>query len=176
MLKAKVGIRNLGPHLRNCAIWRTTKSIADLRTKKSCGNWEFDFLNSATLHSLLPFPLLSTKDIFRTVCFSRNQKLALKGQQHEIFYLQYFFHESTGFHSQKYAERCGSEALKLRTSGKIVRNSRVAVAEQHFFKKLRNCDYRSASFKLQNCNCRLKKSCACPPLVKSINVYILSNR
>jgi hypothetical protein len=33
----KLGIRNLSPHLRNSAILRTTKSIAELRTKKSCG-------------------------------------------------------------------------------------------------------------------------------------------
>ncbi len=33
----KVGIRNFSPHLRNSAILRTGKSIAELRTKKSCG-------------------------------------------------------------------------------------------------------------------------------------------
>jgi hypothetical protein len=32
-----VGIRNLSPHLRNSEILRTTKLIAELRTKKSCG-------------------------------------------------------------------------------------------------------------------------------------------
>jgi hypothetical protein len=32
-LSAKVGVRNLSPHLRNSAILRTTKSIAELRTK-----------------------------------------------------------------------------------------------------------------------------------------------
>jgi hypothetical protein len=31
-----------------------------------------------------------------------------------------------------------------------LQNCDVAVAEQRFFKKLRNCDCRSASFKLQN--------------------------
>ncbi len=36
-LLPKVGIRNLSPHLRNSAILRTTISIAELRTKKSCG-------------------------------------------------------------------------------------------------------------------------------------------
>jgi hypothetical protein len=36
MKLAKVGIRILSPHLRNSAILRTTKSIAELRTKKSC--------------------------------------------------------------------------------------------------------------------------------------------
>jgi hypothetical protein len=33
----KVGIRNFSPHLCNSEILRTTKSIAELRTKKSCG-------------------------------------------------------------------------------------------------------------------------------------------
>jgi hypothetical protein len=85
VLKAKVGIRNLGPHLRNCAILRTTKSIAELRTKKSCGTAIADLENLTSVIPQLstascPFPLLSTKDIFRTVCFSGNQKFALKGQ------------------------------------------------------------------------------------------------
>jgi hypothetical protein len=31
-----MGIRNLNPHLCNSAILRTTKSIAELRNKKSC--------------------------------------------------------------------------------------------------------------------------------------------
>jgi hypothetical protein len=37
VLLPKVGIRNFSPHLRNSAILRTIKSIAELRTKKSCG-------------------------------------------------------------------------------------------------------------------------------------------
>jgi hypothetical protein len=56
---AKVGIRNLSPHLRNSAILRTTKTSAELRTKKKlrncdCGPWKFDFCNSSTFRSLLP--------------------------------------------------------------------------------------------------------------------------
>ncbi len=42
-------------------------------------------------------------------------------------------------------------------------NYGVAVAEQHSFKKFQNDDCRSASFKLRNCDCGLKKGCACPP-------------
>jgi hypothetical protein len=42
---AKLGIRNLSPHLRNSAILRTTKSIAELRTKKSCGTAIADLQN-----------------------------------------------------------------------------------------------------------------------------------
>jgi hypothetical protein len=45
LLLSKVGIRNLSPHLRNSAILRTTKSIAELRTKKSCGNVIADLQN-----------------------------------------------------------------------------------------------------------------------------------
>ncbi len=57
----KVGIRNLSPHLRNSAILRTTKSIAELRPKKSCETTIADLQNltSATFCSLLPVPLLS---------------------------------------------------------------------------------------------------------------------
>ncbi len=42
---AKVGIRNFSPHLRNSAILRTTKLIAELRTKKSCGTAIADLQN-----------------------------------------------------------------------------------------------------------------------------------
>jgi hypothetical protein len=45
IFRAKVGIRNLSPHLRNSAILRTTKSIAELRTKKSCGTTIADLQN-----------------------------------------------------------------------------------------------------------------------------------
>jgi hypothetical protein len=37
ILNPQVGICNLSPHLRNSAILWTTKSILELRTKKSCG-------------------------------------------------------------------------------------------------------------------------------------------
>ncbi len=38
-------LRNFSPHLRNSAILRTTKTIAELRTKKSCGTAIADLLN-----------------------------------------------------------------------------------------------------------------------------------
>ncbi len=53
--------------------------------------------------------------------------------------------------------------LKLRTSEKIaMRSCGLAVAEQHFFIKLRNCDCGSAFFKLRNCDCGLKKKLRVP--------------
>jgi hypothetical protein len=75
----------------------TTKWFAELRTKKSCGTAIADLQN---LTSAIPqlsavsgqFKLISSpfslaqdglkinQNIFRTVCFYRNQKLALKGQ------------------------------------------------------------------------------------------------
>ncbi len=42
---SKVGIRNFSPHLRNSAILRISKSIAELRTKKSCGTTIADLQN-----------------------------------------------------------------------------------------------------------------------------------
>ncbi len=57
----------------------------------------------------------------------------------------------------------------MRTSKK---NCDCGVVEQHFFKKLRNCDCGSASFKLRNCDCRLKKGCACPPLISYTTLSI----
>jgi hypothetical protein len=57
-----VGIRNLSPHLRNSAILRTTKSVAELRTKKSCGTEIADLQNLtfATIRIVLPISLLSS--------------------------------------------------------------------------------------------------------------------
>ncbi len=46
-LNAKVGIRNLGPHLRNSAILRTTILIAELRTKKRTAIADLQNLTSA---------------------------------------------------------------------------------------------------------------------------------
>jgi hypothetical protein len=81
---------------------RTTISIAELRTKKSCGTAIADLqiltsaipqLSAAPANSATFWYLIlssgwfkkSTKIIFRTICFSAKQKLALKGQLHEIF-------------------------------------------------------------------------------------------
>jgi hypothetical protein len=83
-----VGIRNLSPHLRNSAILRTTKSIAELRTKKPL---KFDFRNSATFRSLLLVLLLSSPfssaqdglkkqpKIFLELSVSPETKICLKG-------------------------------------------------------------------------------------------------
>ncbi len=59
--------------------------------------------------------------------------------------------------------------MKLSSCGLEVADiiKKIAIAEQHFTKKLRNCDCDSSSFNLRNCDCRLKKSSACPPLTVS---------
>ncbi len=55
-----------------------------------------------------------------------------------------------------------------------LQNCRVVVAEQHFFKKLPNCDCGSASFKLRNCDCGLKKKLCVPTLsLKLFHVLLL---
>ncbi len=43
--RTKVGICSFSPHLRNSAILQTTKTIAELRTKKSCGTAIADLQN-----------------------------------------------------------------------------------------------------------------------------------
>jgi hypothetical protein len=49
-----------------------------------------------------------------------------------------FFKESTGFHGQKYAEIAEVKLSRFGVQKKLlVRHCGVAVAEQHFFKKLR---------------------------------------
>ncbi len=61
--------------------------------------------------------------------------------------------------------------LKLRTWSCVhqkklrLRSCGLVVAEQHFFKKLRNCDCGSAFFKLRNCDCGLKKKLRVPTSV-----------
>ncbi len=98
-----MGICNLSPHLRNSAILRTTKSSAELQTQKSYRTAIADVQNlTSTIpqlsavscqlrYFLVPFPQLrlvlkiNQKYFFRIVCFSRNQKPALKGQLHKMF-------------------------------------------------------------------------------------------
>jgi hypothetical protein len=53
---------------------------------------------------------------------------------------------------------CGFEVADIRKNC----DCGIAVAEQHFFKKLRNCDCGSASFKLRNCDCGLQKKLRVP--------------
>ncbi len=67
---AKVGIRNFSPQLCNSEILRTTKTIAELRTKKSCGIAIADLQNMTSVipqlsavsrrfsYFLVPFPQL----------------------------------------------------------------------------------------------------------------------
>ncbi len=90
---SKVGIHNFSPHLRNSAILRRTKSIAELRTKKSCGTEiaELQNFTSATLCSLRPVPLLSSlfpqlkmvlkinQNVFRNRLFLWKPKTCPKG-------------------------------------------------------------------------------------------------
>ncbi len=80
------------PQLRNL---RTTKLIAELWTKKSCGTAvaglenltpaipQLSTVSCKFCYFLVPFPQLrmvlkSTQNIFKTVCFSGNQKTCLK--------------------------------------------------------------------------------------------------
>jgi hypothetical protein len=96
-LVSKVGIRNLSPHLCYSAILRTTKSFAELRTKTSCGTEIANLQNLTSAipqlsavscqfrYFLVPFPQLRmvlkiNRKCFRTVCFSGNQKICLKGK------------------------------------------------------------------------------------------------
>jgi hypothetical protein len=59
-----MSISNFSPHLSNSEMLRTTKSIAEMRTKKVAElrlqTLKFYFHNSATPCSLRPVPLLST--------------------------------------------------------------------------------------------------------------------
>ncbi len=89
----------------------------------------------------------------------------LQGQFHEIFFTSNFFYEtqpdSTVKNMQKIAEmKLSSYGLEVADIGKNW-DCGIAVAEQHFFKKLRNCDCGSASFQLPNCDCEFKRSYAC---------------
>jgi hypothetical protein len=79
-------LRNIADNQIDCGV---AKKVAGLQLR----TFKIDFRTSATFRSLLPIlplssPFSSAQDglkkstiyIFRTVCFSGNQKLALKGQ------------------------------------------------------------------------------------------------
>jgi hypothetical protein len=77
---------------------RETKSIAELRTKKSCGIAIADLQNLTSAIPLRSSPFSSAQDgfkkqpkLFLELFVSLETKLALKGQLHEIFYLRFFF-------------------------------------------------------------------------------------
>ncbi len=53
---------------------------------------------------------------------------------------------------------CGFEVADIRKNC----DCGIVVVEQHFFKKLRNYDCGSASFKLRNCDCGLQKKLHVP--------------
>ncbi len=85
-------------------------------------------LTSAILHRLLLIPLLSSPFSSAQDSFKNQPKIFLrlsvslknkKGQLRDIFISNFFFHEWTGFHGQKYDENCGSEAFKLRSQSNI---------------------------------------------------------
>jgi hypothetical protein len=56
-----------------------------------------------------------------------------------------------------------------------LRNCGVVVAEQQFFKKLRNCYCGSASLKLRSCDCGLKKKLRVPTSAISTDMYSIWN-
>jgi hypothetical protein len=87
----KVGICNLSPQLRNiadnqigCGLKSYRTAIADLQNLTSAIP-QLSAVSCQFCYFLVPFPQLRmvfkiSKKIFRTVCFSGNQKFALKGQ------------------------------------------------------------------------------------------------
>ncbi len=102
---SKLGIRNLSPHLRNSAILRTTKSIAELRTKKSCGSAIADLQNLTSAipqlsavycqfrYFLVPFlkPRMVLKINQKYFSVSLKTKTCLKGTVAQDFYLRFIF-------------------------------------------------------------------------------------
>ncbi len=104
-----MGIRNFSPQLRTSAILQTAKSVAELRTKKSCGTGIADLQNltSATLNlrpvPLLYSPLSSAQDalkINQRHCLQSSvskeiKKTCVKGTVARDFWPSIFFHEST---------------------------------------------------------------------------------
>jgi hypothetical protein len=145
-----VGIRNLSPKLRNIADNQIDCGVAN---EKSCGtaiadlqNLTFAILQLSAVscqfcYFLVPFPQLRMVKINQKyLCnclFLWKQKLALKGQLHEIFTSNFFFMnqlDSKAKNMPKIAEvKLSSGGFKVSDFRKNC-NCRVAVAEQHFFK------------------------------------------
>ncbi len=154
------------PQLNNIADNQINCGVGD---KQSCGtaivdlqNWtsaipQLSAVSCQFCYFLIPFSqfrmvLKINQKYFRTVCFSGNQKLILKGQLHGIFYLRFFHEPWLDFLK---LSSCELEVADIRKKLQF-RNCGVAVAEQHLFKKLWNCDWGRVSFKLRNCDCGLK--------------------
>jgi hypothetical protein len=132
---------------------RTTKAIAELRTKKVAElrlrTFKIWLPQYATFHSLLLGPLLSSpftsaqdgfKKIFQNCLFPWKPKTCLKGTVAWDFLPLIFFSWIYQIPQPKICQHFGSEALKLWTwSGGLQKNLRlrscgVAVAKQHFWK------------------------------------------
>jgi hypothetical protein len=104
-----VGILNLSPHLCKCnsAILRTTKSIAELQTKKSCRTAiaglenltsaipQLSTVSCQFRYFLVPFPqlrmVLKITPIYLELFVSLETKTCLKGTVAQGFLLPIFF-------------------------------------------------------------------------------------
>ncbi len=76
----KVGIRNFSPHLRNSAILRTSNSVAELQTKKSCRTAIADFQN---LTSAIPqLCAVSAQFHYFLVAFTQLRMVLKSNQQY----------------------------------------------------------------------------------------------
>ncbi len=164
---SKLGIRNLSPHLRNSAILRTTKLIAELQTKKSCGTAIADLQNltSAILqlyavscqfrYFLVPFPQLR-------IVLKIN-----KGEQHNILTSDFFFmNRPESWFIPKILCSCPFKILN------IAKNNIYIIL---FLKLLHGQNMpKIAEVKVSSCGLEVadsKKSCTCP-LLLIVPLYI----
>jgi hypothetical protein len=166
--------------VRTSAILRTTILIAELRTKKSCGTAIADLQNfyfriSATFPSIPPVryflvPFLQLRMVLKinqkfleSYVSLKTKNLPERDSSTRFLSRIFFLYESTGSTSKTMPKNA---ELKLSSCGleKKLRlwNCGVVVAEQHVFKKLRNCDCGRASFKLRKCDCGLNKKLRVP--------------
>ncbi len=170
------------PQLRNIADNQVDCGVAALKKLRNydCGPSKFDFLNSATLCSLLPIPLLSDTfssaqdgfknqpKIFLELSVSlETKKLALKGQFYEIFTSDFFFMNPKQIPRQKYAEDCGLEVADIR------KYCDCGIAELRLRSNIsfKSCGIAIAEVRPSNCGIAIadsKKSCACPPVLVSM--------
>jgi hypothetical protein len=175
-----MGIRPLSPHFCNSAILQTTKSIAELRTKKlrncDCGPSKFDFRNSASLRSLLAAPLLSSPfssaqdgfknqlKIFLELSISLETKTCLKGTVAQYFSPLIFFSWIDQIPHPKICRKLrkwSSQVANFRKNSNLrivdLRLQSTFLAEW----RLRKCFLQVTELRCADS----KKSCTCPPLV-----------
>jgi hypothetical protein len=172
-----------GGHLQFKSALRTTKSIAELRTKKSCGTAIVDFQNLTSAipqlsavscqfrYFIVVFPQLKmvlkiNHKYFYNCLFLWKPKTCPKGTVAQEFWPPIFFLMNLPDFMAKNMLKIATKVRtwSCRSQKKMqLRDCGVAVADRHFFKKLRNCLPSICGIAIADS----KKGSTCSPLLNT---------